>query len=374
MQRFDDAEAYGFAAFRVEADHGVVVHGPGFAVDFGFEDERPFFDFVAEDHFLGGAEELEDGEKFTRWGAVARDGFIDARAEHLVQVGAWCPARWDVVDVWFGAELWVKWQGDVFDFDEVVEWVLRRFDPRAIVGNVDEAVEADFARAYGHAACFHGYAVAQWVIAFNTGVAPDAFFACARGATIHRFFVGAGFDAFAVATTAALVDQDDAIFWSFVDGFAWAGCGACGVGAVVAQALQVEEPGLVFGERGSFCTEAEGIAFVAGGGVFVEEWCAPFGVGRQVANGLLCCVSGFKDGHAVVDAVGGGCARLRGGVPFHVFSGGLVCLVKKFKEFDIPVLGVAAVGFGFDVLPPHVFLAFGEGPGGFACAGAGLAA
>jgi hypothetical protein len=29
-------------------------------------------------------------------------------------------------------------------------------------------------------------------------------------------------------------------------------------------------------------------------------------------------------------------------------------------------MGIAAVGFGFDVVPPHGFLAFAERPGGFA--------
>jgi hypothetical protein len=38
------------------------------------------------------------------------------------------------------------------------------------------------------------------------------------------------------------------------------------------------------------------------------------------------------------------------------------------------MMRVAAVGFGLDVVPPHVFLALGKGPGGLARHRAGLAA
>src|SRR3990172_5492239 len=48
--------------------------------------------------------------------------------------------------------------------------------------------------------------------------------------------------------------------------------------------------------------------------------------------------------------------------------------LEQLKDLDVPMLRVAAVRLGLDVVPPHVLLALGKGPGGLAGAGAGLAA
>jgi hypothetical protein len=47
-------------------------------------------------------------------------------------------------------------------------------------------------------------------------------------------------------------------------------------------------------------------------------------------------------------------------------------LFEFLEDLDIPELGISAIGLGFYVVPPHRFLTFRKGPGGFAGHGASL--
>jgi hypothetical protein len=87
------------------------------------------------------------------------------------------------------------------------------------------------------------------VVALDARVAAHAFFADLRRAAIHRLLVRALLHAFTVAAAALLVDEHNAVFFTLVDRLARAGGQTGGIGAVVADAHQVEEPRLVLRQR-----------------------------------------------------------------------------------------------------------------------------
>src|SRR3989304_3929424 len=150
--------------------------------------------------------------------------------------------------------------------------------PGAIGGDVHQAVEADLARADRHAACFHGHTFGEGIRAFNPRITGDAFLAGARCAAIHRLLVRALLNALAVTAAARLVDQHDAILGALIDRLARAGRSASRVSAVVADALQIEEPGLGLGEWGAFRADTQLISFVGCGSILVKIWGAPLGI------------------------------------------------------------------------------------------------
>ena len=49
-----------------------------------------------------------------------------------------------------------------------------------------------------------------------------------------------------------------------------------------------------------------------------------------------------------------------------------ILLFDHSQELGIPILRVTTIGFTFHVIPPHIFLPFGECPGGLASHGASL--
>ena len=253
---------------------------------------------------------------------------------------------------------------------------MRVFDPGTRFVNIHQSVQPNLARANRHAARLHGHTVAQGVIAFHARVAAHTFLAGMGCAAVHRLFVRALLHAFTIATTAALVDQYNAVFLPFVDRLARAGGGAGRVGTMVANTLEVEKPGLVHGQRSPLFTQAQTAAFIFGRRVFVKIGGAPLMVGRQIAQRLVTRLhfrGRLGDGHAVIDAVGGLFAGLVR-VPLRGTSDRLMCLIQLLQNPYVPIFRIAAVWFAFHIVPPHVFLALGEGPGGFAGPGAGLAA
>ena len=68
---------------------------------------------------------------------------------------------------------------------------------------------------------------------------------------------------------------------------------------------------------------------------------------------------GLKDGLAVEFAVRG-ILRRRLCVPGLAARVGVL---QQIEDFHVPMMGIATIGFGLDVVPPHVFLAAREGPG-----------
>src|SRR5690606_34575098 len=127
-------------------------------------------------------------------------------------------------------------------------------------------------------------------------------------------------DALAVAAAARLVDQYDAVLRPLVDGLARAGGEAGGVGAVVADPGEGEEPHAVLGELGGLAVRLL-LPPAAGGGVLVNVGGPPLRVGGEVAQGVLGAVrsdvprGGLEDGLAGEGAVGAVRPAGGGGVP-----------------------------------------------------------
>ncbi len=71
---------------------------------------------------------------------------------------------------------------------------------------------ADAADAGGHAA--------RYGTLIHAGITGDTFFGLFGDAVEQGFFVGASFDTFLVSAATFLIDQDDAVFGSFVDSIA----------------------------------------------------------------------------------------------------------------------------------------------------------
>src|SRR5262249_39932115 len=116
----------------------------------------------------------------------------------------------------------------------------------------------------------------------------------------HRLLVGAAFHTFSIPATTLLVDENDPVLGSFVDGLTRTRSEATGIGAVVADSCQVEEPDSMFGKL-SGAAELTLAPLSAGGGVLMDIGMAPFGIGGEVSQSRLvalradmfCC--GFED-------------------------------------------------------------------------------
>src|SRR5262249_55928878 len=125
-----------------------------------------------------------------------------------------------------------------------------------------------------------------FIPAFDARVAADALLAGSGRSPVESLLVRAALDALAIAAATLLVDQDDAILGPLVDRLTRARSQAAGVGAVVADAGQVEEPDTVLGQLGR-AAEPLVSPLAAGGGIFVDVGVPPLGVRRQVAQGHL---------------------------------------------------------------------------------------
>src|SRR3970282_1496025 len=163
--------------------------------------------------------------------AGSRQRLVDAGHEHLHEIVAGRPAGRDVKAVRLGPELRIEGQGHLLVADHEDDRVLRVVRPAALGVQRHESLQADLARAGGHAARLHGHAVAERVVALDARVAGDAFLAHAGGRPVHRLLVWAGLDALAVAAAARLVDEHDAVLRALVDRLARTGGQAGGGGA-----------------------------------------------------------------------------------------------------------------------------------------------
>ena len=333
----------------------------------GIEDLLTFDDLIPEDNLLRAPEELQHGQEFPTRCHVVVNGGVDPGAKHLTQIAPRDPAGRNVVDVRLGPKLWVEGQGHVGLLDQIVERVAAVLLPSPIFIDVDQSLQADLAHAGPHAACFHGTPVRGGILALDTRVATDAFLRDARLCVVHGLLVGAGLHALAIAPTAFLVNQHDAVFGPLVDGLAGTGRQTGRVGAVIANTLQIEEPCLVLGQGHAAVGQAcPSFRLEFCGGVFVEIGRTPFLLLRQVAQDLLAGGRGFKDGLSGKQ----GFVGPRVALPNLTLGIGLVL---KLQNLGVPVAGIAAIGLALDIVPPHVLLPLGEGPGGLAGHGTGLA-
>ena len=91
--------------------------------------------------------------------------------------------------------------------------------------------------------------------------------------------------------------------------------------------------------------------------VFANIGVHPIFIGGKKVGSHLFGFSGFKDGLALVGLA--------------IF--GPVLAAQFFEDIEIPSHGVRSPGFGLDIVPKHILLAFATGPGGFAGQRAGLA-
>jgi len=96
--------------------------------------------------------------------------------------------------------------------------------------------------------------------------------------------------------------------------------------------------------------------------IFIDVHEPPFLVGRDVPNGRLANFGpGVKDGHPFKHPIGRMVFAAHPHVP-HLAPG--VDLFDELRDFHVVELGIAPIGLGFHVVPPHVFLPFGEQPRG----------
>src|SRR3972149_3698165 len=123
-----------------------------------------------------------------------------------------------------------------------VEGVLAILGPGPVGVEAHQPLQADLAHAGRHAAWFHRRSGEQRLLPLHARIAADAFLAHPSVRVEHRLLVGAGLDALLVPAGPLLVDQDDAALRPLVNGVARAGRQAGGMGAVVAEAPQVEKP------------------------------------------------------------------------------------------------------------------------------------
>src|SRR3990172_13031086 len=119
MKRLLDVSPEDLLAFSSVSDHGVVVERHALPAKSPLIDLRPFLHLVAVNDPVGFSEELEDGKQLTVRVFVPLDRLINAGAEHLPQIRAWNPARWDVVTIRLGAELRIERQRDLCDVNHV---------------------------------------------------------------------------------------------------------------------------------------------------------------------------------------------------------------------------------------------------------------
>ena len=155
------------------------------------------------------------------------------------------PTRRNIVTVGLGAKLRVKRQRNLGDVDQVIERAVSVFLPGAILIDLDQALEPNVPDARGHATRLHRQSAPMLVSSFDPREAANALLTGPGGAAVKALLVGACFEAFAVTAAAFLIDEDDAVFGPLVDRVARAGRQAGRVRAVIADARQIKEPGLV---------------------------------------------------------------------------------------------------------------------------------
>src|SRR5512139_1264061 len=119
------------------------------------------------------------------------------------------------------------------------------FSPQAILPDPHEALHADLADARRHTARFHRLAARERILAFDPGITGDTLLADPGRPPIHGFLIRTLLDTFLIPPAPVLVDQDDAVFRPLVNGLPGTGRQAAGIGAVIADALEIEEEGLM---------------------------------------------------------------------------------------------------------------------------------
>src|SRR5262245_36322955 len=131
--------------------------------------------------------------------------------------------------------------------NQIIERIVPRFFPGAVLVQFDESLQANVANACGHTAGDHRQAVAGLVLAFDSWIATDAFLARACRAAIIRLFIRTGFHALAIAPATFLINQHDTVFGTLIDGVSWTSSEAGGIGAMIADSRQIKKPRFVLG-------------------------------------------------------------------------------------------------------------------------------
>src|ERR1043166_2996075 len=361
------------------ADDCIVEHLEFLAVNFRFKNFRPFLYFVAGADALVLAKELQHREQFAVGIGVALDGRIHARSKHLLEIRPGHPARRDVITIGLGAELRIKRERNFGHVDKIIKRIIPVLLPGAILFQLHQALQTNVAHASGHPARLHGQAATSWVAPFDSREARDTLFRRAGGPAIICFLVRAGFHALARTAAALLVHQPDSILRPFVNRVARTRRKARRITAVIANAREIKEPRLVLWHT---LTAVEILALLpflrASWMVLVTVWRGPLFVSGQIAQRLLRAL-GADIGERSLE---NGLAFELPVRAFEILSRslgipGLAARIQFFEQLEqlhIPMLRIAAIRLGLDVVPPHVLLALRESPGGLAGHGATLAA
>src|SRR6516162_2612966 len=128
----------------------------------------------------------------------------------------------------------------------IIKRIVAILRPSAVIVHFYQPLHANLTDTSGHAAGLHRLAATFGIFAFDARIAGDAFFRDPGVAAVHTFFIRAGLNAFAIAATLALVNQNDTVFRPFVNRFARAGGEASWIAAVIADAREIKKPGFMF--------------------------------------------------------------------------------------------------------------------------------
>src|SRR3989338_3041769 len=258
--------------------------------------------------------------------------------------------------------------------DEIIERMMSVFCPGAITVHFDEPLHADLADACRHAAGLHRLPLGLRVLSLDARIAGDAFLRDSGIAPIHRLLVRAGLYALAVATALLLVYEHDSVLGSLVDRLARAGGQTGRITAMVTDARQIEEPGLMLWKLHASFVEFVAHPFFSDRVIFIDIGRIPFLIAGQIAEHPS-AIGGehllrFENRLAVKLAVRS--LRIGGRLSRPALVSG-IGFFQEIEDLDVPGLGVSSVGFRLHIGPPHVLLPFVEGPGGLARHGAALA-
>ena len=257
---------------------------------------------------------------------------------------------------------------------EVVKRVVSIFGPGTVAVHFNQPLHADLADARRHAAGLHRLPLGLRVLSLDARIAGDAFLRDSGIAPVHRLLVRAGLDTLAVATALLLVYEHDSVLGSLVDRLARTGGQTGRITAMVTDARQIEEPGLMLRKLHASFVEFVAHPFFSDRVIFVDIGRIPLLIAGQIAEHPS-AIGGehllrLENRLAVKLAVRS--LRIGGRLSRPALVSG-VGLFQEIEDLDVPELGISSVGFRLYIGPPHLFLAFVEGPGGLACHGAALA-
>ncbi len=242
-------------------------------------------------------------------------------------------------------------------------------------------METNLADAGRHTPRFHRLPTGQRIFPLHPRIARNTLLRHPRRPAVHRLLKRTLLHTLLVPPAPVLVDQHDPVFRSLVNRLPRTGRQTARVRTVVTDPLQIEEirfmlrqaaaghlPGFFF--REPCLIDAFHNRPHRRRGVFVNVHEAPLLVRRNVADRRLPDLgAGIKDRHPFEHAVRRMVLAAHPHVP-HLAA--RIDLLDQLRDLHVVELWIAPVRLRFHVVPPHVFLPFGEQPRRLICHRTGL--